>query len=208
MLKELDKSYSSDNYYRLYQEMFTDFQKMANNLDFSISTTKLQLLKAYDALKRNFSALDEVNEKKKKAIKKSLIRDFIKSAKIPLCITSPSTTRTLGAATKGLSNKKSTSIPEKVEVTVRDEKGCIHERFAIIRELAAGSIILLRILSNFLIRWWDVEWHGRESIFKFTGSTTLVKKTLKVNREVIEGQQAQHQVKTTFSMRAIITVKR
>lgn len=141
MLSELDPVYTRDNYYRLYQEIFTDFQKMATNLDFSISTTKLQLLKAYDALTRNFSALDEVNEKKKKAIKKSLIRDFIKSAKIPLCITSPSTTKTLGAATKG-NAKKSTSIPEKVEVTVRDEKGCIHERFAIIRELAASSILL------------------------------------------------------------------
>lgn len=168
MLKELDRSYTSDNYYRLYQEMFTDFQKMATNLDFSISTTKLQLLKAYDALKRNFSALDEVNEKKKKAIKKSLIRDFIKSAKIPLCVTSPSTTRSLGNATKGTSAKKSTTIPEKVEVTVRDEKGCIHERFAIIRELAASSIKVLKILANYLKRWWNVSWYDK-TIFKFTG---------------------------------------
>lgn len=31
-------------------------------------------------------------------------------------------------------------MSDKIETTVRDEKGCIHERFAIIRELAASKI--------------------------------------------------------------------
>ena len=113
---------------------------MAGRLEFSISTTKLQLLKAHDALLRNFAALNDVNDKKKKAIKKSLVREFIKATKIPLCITSPSTTKTIGASVKSSVRRSTTTGPEKIEVTIRDEKGCIHERFAIIRELAASNI--------------------------------------------------------------------
>mmetsp|Transcript_39057 Transcript_39057/g.34741 ORF Transcript_39057/g.34741 Transcript_39057/m.34741 type:complete len:425 (-) Transcript_39057:1022-2296(-) len=143
ILRQLDRSYTENNYRKLYLEMLQDFKRLATHLDFSISTTKLQLLKALDTLKRNCTALYEVNEKKRKAIKKTYIREFIKTVKIPLCITSPSTMKNLGAqppSKKG--DKKSSTIPDKIEITVRDEKGCIHERFAIIRELAANGGVL------------------------------------------------------------------
>lgn len=163
MLKELDPSYISNNYYKLYQEIFQDFKTIASKLDFSISSIKLQLLRAYDALNRNYVSLKEVNEKKKKAIKKAMVRDFIKQTKIHLCITSPSTARTLGNSYKAPNSKKGSMIPgsdkplpDKIELNIRDEKGCIHERFAIIRELAASKIfglILYVILSKVAACW-------------------------------------------------------
>lgn len=127
--------------------MFDDFEKMVEHLDISISTIKLQLLKALDNLNRSCKSLEEVNEKKMKAIKKTTVRDFIKAIKIPLCITSPSTMKNLESnSKKAPPNPKkpataTTTIPEKIEITLRDEKGCIHERFAIIRELAASKVI-------------------------------------------------------------------
>jgi len=145
ILKKLDHSYTQNNYYRLYKEMFEDFKKMANDLDFSISTIKLQLLKASDNLHRNCKALHEVNEKKMKALKKTYVREFIKNIKIPLCITSPSTMKNLEDRTQraGLNPKKKSSASnttsDRIEITWTEEKGCMHERFAIIRELAANG---------------------------------------------------------------------
>jgi hypothetical protein len=137
-LRRLDKSYAANNYQKLYSEIFSEFQALTEKLDYSISSVKLQLLKAHDTLKKNCSMLNEINEKKKKAIKKTIIREFIKDTKIPLCITSPSTMKVITNAQK--SAKKPANIPDKIEITMRDEKGCIHERFAIIRELAASNI--------------------------------------------------------------------
>jgi len=140
--KKLDKNYTENNYYKLYKEIFEDFKQMADQLDISISTIKLQLLKALDNLKRNCKALEEVNEKKKKALKKTFVREFIKNVKIPLCITSPETMKNLEDHTKNDKKKSSatTTTPERIEITCTDEKGCMHERFAIIRELAAARI--------------------------------------------------------------------
>lgn len=144
ILKKLDQSYTQNNYYKLYKEMFEDFKAMANMLDYSISTIKLQLLKASDNLHRNCKALNEVNEKKMKALKKTYVREFIKNIKIPLCITSPSTMKNLEDRTQraGLSTKKkptSNTTSDRIEITWTEEKGCMHERFAIIRELAANG---------------------------------------------------------------------
>ena len=144
--------------------MFEDFKLMAEQLDFSISTTKLQLLKGLDNLKRSCKALHEVNEKKMKAIKKTTVREFIKTIKIQLCITSPSTMKNLEGKAKSSTKKKSsttTTIPEKIEITLRDEKGCIHERFAIIRELAASTFIGRQ--SSNLIRWWSTWRNGNQT---------------------------------------------
>lgn len=142
ILKKLPQVYRENNYYALYKEIFEDFKRLTEHLDFSMSTTKLQLLKALDNLKRRCKALQEGNSKKVKAIKKTTVREFVKIIKIPLCITSPSTMKNLEGTKKSSSKKKTsstTTIPEKIEITLRDEKGCIHERFAIIRELAASK---------------------------------------------------------------------
>ena len=129
--------------------MFEDFKQLAIQLDFSISTTKLQLLKALDNLKRSCKNLNEVNEKKLKVLKKTSVRDFIKTMRIPLCITSPSTMKNLENNAKKTMKKKTsltTTIPDKIEITLRDEKGCIHERFAIIRELAASNLFMKSVI--------------------------------------------------------------
>jgi hypothetical protein len=118
-----------------------EFKELSVELDYTISVTKLQLLRALDALKRNYASLKELNEKKRKAIKKSYIREFIRNLKIQLCITSPQTLKSLGTPqikSKDSKDKKS-GVSDQIEVTIRDEKGCIHERFAIIRELAASK---------------------------------------------------------------------
>jgi hypothetical protein len=119
--------------------MFQEFNELAMRLDYSISTTKLQLLKAFDTLKRNIEHIKDINEKKKKAIKRTYIREFVLSVRISLCLTSPSTMKQLGANQKAFSRKGGPQIPDRIEITARDEKGCIHERFAIIRELAASN---------------------------------------------------------------------
>jgi len=179
MLEELDQSYRENNYYKLYREVFEDFKKMSGALDYSISTTKLQLLIALDALKRNYSSLYEVNEKKKKAIKKALVRDFIKTTKISLCITSPSTARTLGAGMGKVAPRKSTTItsaekaiPDKIVINTRDEKGCIHERFAIIRELAASNKKNLPLSKLTLRRRhaWKYGRNGRKILFSLNST--------------------------------------
>ncbi len=141
--KKLDASYSENNYYKLYKEVFEEFKLMTEKLDKSISTIKLQLLKALDNLKRNCKALHEVNEKKMRALKKTIVREFIKTIQIPLCITTPETMKNLEDHTKVNDKRKSsatTTTPEKIEITCTNEKGCLHERFAIIKELAARKL--------------------------------------------------------------------
>lgn len=133
--------------------MFQDFHELALRLDMAISTTKLQLLKSLDNLRRNIENVREINEKKRRAIKKTYIREFVMSVKISLCLTSPSSMKQLGNPLKtgSIAQKNRTQIPEKIEITPRDEKGCIHERFAIIRELAASKIRKSDLICN---RWW------------------------------------------------------
>ena len=143
LLDRLDYSYTSENYQGLYCEMYGDFEKVAQQLDLTMSKTKLQLLKGLEALKKRYASLENLNEKKRKALKKSFVREFIRMIKIPLCVTSPSTMKSLVSeeqAQQRSSLKKSTTIPDKITLILKNEEGCIHERFALARELASSIL--------------------------------------------------------------------
>ena len=132
-LQELDESYTENNYYKLYKEMFLNLKDLTDKLDFSISTTKLQLLNALDNLKRSCKAMQEINEKRIKAIEKSAVKEFIMTAYVPVCITSPSIMKKLeDSVTKKKTKKKmmSSSIGTETEekIVLRDIKGCLHEK--------------------------------------------------------------------------------
>ena len=141
MLSELPESYKVNNYYNLYQEIFGELKSRAENLDTNLSSIKLQLFDAKEILKSKNERLSEVDKERAKALKRDNIWDFIKSLRIPVCITSPSTMGSmLKDAYKNNANK-SKLLSDNIEVHLRGNKGCIHDQFSIMRELTISKIL-------------------------------------------------------------------
>ena len=115
----------------LFEEMVQEFKAVSVHLNNSIIETKLQLLKGLDSIRRNCAVLKDIYEKKKKAIKKTLIREFIQTVTIPLCITSPSTRKNLQPKT----GKVLVNTSEKIILV--NQKECNHERFSFMKDLAS-----------------------------------------------------------------------
>lgn len=160
-LRKLEWVYRENNYQKVYNEMVVDFREMIYNLNENIVESKLQLLKGVDTMTRNFIALKEVNEKKKKAIKRGVVREFIQTVSIPLCITSPSTRKQFSSAPPVTPNSKnmSKSMLQPVQheslastkLVILKQKDCIHERFAFMKELTSNLASLATLQDQHLV---------------------------------------------------------
>ena len=113
--------------------MIYEFKAVNLDLNNSIIETKLQLLKGLDLIRRNCIMLKDIYEKKKKIINKTLIREFIQTVTIPLCITSPSTRKYLQ------SKMAKVSMNSNEKIILVNQKECNHERFSFIKDLASKS---------------------------------------------------------------------
>ena len=113
--------------------MVQEFKDVSLDLNNNIIETKLQLLKGLDSIRRNCAVLKEIYEKKKRAIKKTLIQEFIQTVTIPLCITSPSTRKHFQPKPGKTLNNSSEKI------VLVNQKECTHERFSFMKDLASKS---------------------------------------------------------------------
>jgi len=147
LLDQLPDDYKANNYFKLYQEIVEDFKKITENIHNVASATKYQLWDATDTIKAKFEYLREVVEERTLTFKRMKIRQIIKSLKIPLCISSPSTLdRFVNDSTKS-GNKKSNAgweSEKKIEIKLKADQGCIHQKFSMMKELSlsAGAIAL------------------------------------------------------------------
>lgn len=152
-LKKLDNSYRANNYQKLFEEIVLEFEQSSSSLNEKIAEMKLQLFRGIDTIRKNFSALEELYEKKAKALKRSKIRECIQTISIPLCITSPKIKRALNAKLgMGLSKNKPndktstsgrnaslnsstvTAPEEKIEMGPQDT--CLHRNLPLVKELS------------------------------------------------------------------------
>lgn len=122
--------------------MLEESKAQTRSLDANLSSIKLQLFDAKEILKAKNERLAEVDKEREKALKRDNIWDFIKSLRIPVCITSPSSMgNMLKDAYKNNSNK-SKLLSDNIEVHLRGNKGCIHDQFSIMRELTISNTLL------------------------------------------------------------------
>jgi len=139
LLSQLPDAYKSNNYFKLYQEITEDLKKLMENIHSSISSTKFQLMDGIDTIKAKFEYLREIVEERTLTVKRMKIRQIIKGLKIPLCISSPSTLdRYVNESTKS-GNKKSNAgwdSEKKIEIKLRADQGCIHQKFSMMKELS------------------------------------------------------------------------
>jgi len=139
LLDQLPDDYKANNYFKLYQEIVEDFKKITENIHNVASATKYQLWDATDTIKAKFEYLREVVEERTLTFKRMKIRQIIKSLKIPLCISSPSTLdRFVNDSTKS-GNKKSNAgweSEKKIEIKLKADQGCIHQKFSMMKELS------------------------------------------------------------------------
>lgn len=132
----------------MYNEMVTEFKDMIYTLNENIVEAKLQLLKGLDTVTKNYLALKDLHEKKKKAIKKTVVREFIQTVRISLCITSPATRKCFATpqANPNQRGMSRSSILQPVQheslsspkIVILKQKDCIHERFAFMKELTSN----------------------------------------------------------------------
>lgn len=119
--------------------MMEEFKGLTERLDLSVSTIKLQLLKASDIVKAKSAYLNEVKKDRNNALRRENVWEFIKSLRLPICVTSPSTMGSFFKEAAKNNPKKSKLFSDKIEVLLRSDKGCIHDQFSIMKELTISN---------------------------------------------------------------------
>lgn len=139
LLTDLPRSYAHNNYYKLYQEIFDEFKKITDNIEASTSKTKTDVLSGIDSLSKQCDYIREVLDERTNTLKRVNFWQLLKTLSVPLCITCPSNMDRERFNLNMGGNKKGTWSPDKIEVIVKIDKGCIHERMSIMRELATSN---------------------------------------------------------------------
>jgi hypothetical protein len=91
MMSKLDKTFSSkDGHFKLFSSLYTAIAEKVDKLEESTFSTRLNLLKSIDVMKRKVAVLEKIVREKSLLVKKLIARRVIASIKFPICISSPS----------------------------------------------------------------------------------------------------------------------
>ena len=135
LLAELPSTYTHNNCYKLYHEIVDEYRKTMDTIDASISKMKADTLSGIDSLTMRGKYLQEVLDEKVTRLSKYNFWQMLRMLRVPLCITCPSNMERFNMGNA----KKSGWSSDKIEVIVKADKGCIHERMSIMRELATST---------------------------------------------------------------------
>ncbi len=111
-----------------------------------MSAIKYQLLDAIEIMKGKVDYAKEILEEKDLSLRKMIIKQTIRTLRIPLCVSSPSTLEKFMNENKGGVKKSNAGweSEKKIEIKLKADQGCIHEKLSMMKELSlsAGAIAL------------------------------------------------------------------
>ena len=90
-MDKVERTYSDDNWKRLYAEMYREYMERLARMNFVIQETKTQLMTSIENIKGLCDNLTHDYERQKKQEKRKLLMGFIESTRINICLTSPKT---------------------------------------------------------------------------------------------------------------------
>lgn len=118
-IKKLDPIYRVNNFQRLFSDMVYELNDIFSRLFEKMHNNKIQLLRGIDSLRRKNEQMRDVNHKKCKALHRLLIRDFLNTAKLSLCLRFPTN-----------------PLPED-KLAIQNQRECIVGKLAFINELTS-----------------------------------------------------------------------
>jgi hypothetical protein len=135
LMGKIEKFYTQNNFFGLYDELYRHYVIDMEDIEKNISSTKLNLLKSIDSLKRKICVVKKLYEERSFLVKRLQARYVIDNITIPVCLTTPSNKRKLPNL-----NKSSKKRNNDIIIAVRTTKRCDHEKILFITQLADRNL--------------------------------------------------------------------